>query len=116
MNDELDDFDDLEDLKIIKRTVPTVSSMVHIPLLSEVCLTLTSIVIVLAAAGVAIAALLAKAPIIVILMRTGITIFVVGLIGYFINWLIGRYLVNATIEKFQEELASRSAEDMETEA
>lgn len=105
-----------DDLNFIKRTVPAFSSGVHIPLLSEVCLTITSIVIVLSAGGVALAAVLAKAPVMVILMRAAVTILVVGLIGYFINWLIGRYLINATVEKFREQMAGSSDDELETEA
>ncbi|MHC1782801.1 MAG: hypothetical protein AB9891_08610 [Anaerolineaceae bacterium] len=103
------------DLSIIQRTVPKVASTVHIPLLSEVCLTVTGIVIALSAGGAAIASLLAQAPIRVVLLRTGVTILVVGLLGYLVNWLIGKYLINATLDKFAEELAVMNFEELDTQ-
>jgi hypothetical protein len=104
-----------DDINIIQRTVPTVASTVHIPLISEVCLTVTGIVIALSAGGAAIASLLAQAPVQVVLVRTGVTILVVGLLGYLINWLIGKYLIIATLEKFSEEMAVRTSEDLDTQ-
>ncbi len=105
-----------DDLAIIERAVPRPASTVQIPLLMEVSLIVTGIVIALSAGGAAIASLLARAPMLVVLFRTGITILVVGLFGFFINWLIGRSLIRTTLEKFSEELAARPTEELDTQA
>jgi hypothetical protein len=104
------------DLDIIQRAVPRPASTVQIPLLLEVSLIVTGIVVALSAGGAAIAALLARAPMLVILFRTGITILVVGLFGFLINWLVGRYLIRTTLEKFSEELTARPTEELDTQA
>lgn len=104
------------DLNLIQRTIPAVASSVQIPLLSEVSLTVTGIIIAISAGGAAIAAVLARAPMMIVLFRTGITILVVGLLGYLINWLIGKYLIKSTLEKFSEELESRTSEELDAQA
>lgn len=107
-----------DDLGLLKRTLPDVANTVHIPLLSEACLTLTAVIVVLSAGGAAIASLMARAPMLVVLMRTGVTILVVGLLGFLINWLIAKYLVVSTVEKLEEEMTARASEseDIETQA
>lgn len=109
-------MNDQDDLGLIKKTIPDVASNVRIPLLSEVSMTITAVIVTVSAGAAAIAALLAKAPVLVILVRTGVTILVVGLLGFVLNWLIAKYLVASTVEKFGEEMAGRSSEELETQA
>jgi uncharacterized membrane protein (UPF0182 family) len=104
------------DLDIIQRTVPKTASTVQIPLLMEVSLSVTGIVVALSAGAAALSSIFARAPMMVVLFRTAITVLVVGLIGFLINWLIGKFLIKATLEKFSEELVSRSAEAVDTQA
>lgn len=104
------------DLGIIQRAVPRPASTVQIPLLLEASLTVTGIVVALSAGVAAISSMLARAPMMVVLFRTAITVLIVGLLGFLINWLIGKFLIKATLEKLSEELASRPSEALDTQA
>jgi hypothetical protein len=104
------------DIKSIQNTIPQVSSTVQIPLLSEIVLTITSILVALVGAIVAITSILAQAPVLIVLLRTGVSILVVGLLGYFINWTFGKYLIHSTVEQFMEVIEKKEADEMDTQA
>lgn len=104
------------DLTSMQNTIPRVSSTVQIPLLSEIILTITSILVALMGAIVAIASIVAQAPVLIILLRTGVSILVVGVLGYFVNWLFGKYLIHSTVEQFMEVIEKKASDEMGTQA
>lgn len=69
----------------------------RLPLLVDICLTVSQIVILLVAAATAILSILANVDFLTIILRTGVAIVCIGLPVYVLNYLVGHYYVEATL-------------------
>jgi hypothetical protein len=73
-----------------------------IPISLEFFMTLTRILILAAAIFVAAASIVVKVTWLDVLIRTGVTIFVLGLCGFILNWFIGKHFIEATLAELKE--------------
>lgn len=82
-----------------------------IPIFLEFSLTMTKIVILAATIFVAAASIIIKVSWLDVLIRTGITIFVLGIIGFLLNWFLGKHFIDATLVELKELEQKKSQED-----
>lgn len=73
-----------------------------IPLLLEFLFTLTKIVVISVGIFVILLSILNKSTWVDILVRGGITIFVLGLLGLLINWVAGKMFIQAAYQEMKE--------------
>ena len=84
-----------------------------IPWLQEVSLTWTKILILVVALVVITLSLVAKVAWWVIILRAGVSILVLGILGYLFNWILGKYLVEAKLAELKDKLAEEEAAEAE---
>lgn len=85
------------------------SQTARLPMLVEISLTVSQILILVVACITAFLSIIARADILTIFLRTAVAILSVGLPVFFLNWLIGRYFVEATIIDWQEIISKKEA-------
>jgi hypothetical protein len=73
------------------------SRTARLPLLVEISLTVSQILVFVAAGTTAVLSILAGADVLNIFVRTGVAILGIGIPAFLLNWLIGRYFVEATV-------------------
>ena len=94
------------------KTIEVVTSS-KIPWLQEVSLTWTKILILVVALVVITLSLVAKVAWWVIILRAGVSILVLGILGYLFNWILGKYLVEAKLAELKDKLAEEEAAEAE---
>ena len=94
------------------KTIEVVTSS-KIPWLHEVSLTWTKILILVVALVVITLSLVAKVAWWVIILRAGVSILVLGILGYLFNWILGKYLVEAKLAELKDKLAEEEAAEAE---
>jgi hypothetical protein len=97
------------------------SNTTRLPLLLDICLNISLIFVLLVAITTAILSILAKADVLTVILRTAIAILAVGLPVYVLNYLIGRYFIQATLEaiKMNQEVKAeqeKSSGELEIQA
>jgi hypothetical protein len=99
------------------------SNATRLPLLVDICLHVSQILTLLVAIITAIVSIMARADVLMVILRTATAILAVGIPVYVLNFLIGRYYVNATLEKMeqtllenrQREIQRRETEELQSE-
>jgi hypothetical protein len=84
-----------------------------IPWLQEVFLTATKILVLVVAVAVIAFSIVAKVAWWVIILRAGVSILVLGFLGYLFNWFLGKFLVDAKLAELREKNAAEEAAEME---
>jgi hypothetical protein len=100
------------------------SQSTRLPLLVEVSLTATQILVLVVAALTAILSILARADVITIFVRTAAAILGIGIPALFLNWMLGKYFLQATVEDWKNSIPQKNksdeiqnvSENLETEA
>jgi ABC-type microcin C transport system permease subunit YejB len=93
------------------------SRTARLPLLIEISLTVTQILIFVIAITTAVLSILAHADMLTIFLRTAVAIVVIGIPAFLFNWLLGRYLINATVEEWTNAIPKpESAENPEVQS
>ena len=70
----------------------------RLPLLLDVCLNVTQILILVVAVLTAVLSILARADILTVILRTAVAIIAIGLPGFLLNFLLGKYYVQAPLD------------------
>ena len=87
--------------KSISVTLPgPTSQKSRLPLLVEISLTATPVFIIVVASVTAILSIIAGADVLTIIVRTAAAILGIGIPAFLLNWLVGRYFVEATIDEW----------------
>jgi hypothetical protein len=73
-----------------------------IPLFLEFLFAITRILVIVIAVLVAILSILAKASYLDIVIRVGICIFSLGLVGFIINWIVGKQYIKSAVAELVE--------------
>lgn len=81
--------------------------------LQEVGFTTTKILILLVALAVITLSLVAKVDWWIIILRAGVSILILGFLGYLFNWFLGKYLVEAKLVELKEKLEVEEAAESE---
>jgi len=84
-----------------------------IPWLQEIFFTGTKIFILVLTLIVITLSIVAKVTWWVIILRAGVTILVIGFLAYLLNWILGRYLVDAKLAELKEKNAVDEAAQAE---
>jgi len=84
-----------------------------IPWLQEVTLTGTKILVLVVTLAVITLSIVAKVSWWVIILRAGVSILVLGFLGYLFNWIFGKYLVDAKLVELREKRAAEDAAEAE---
>jgi hypothetical protein len=100
------------------------SPTTRLPLIIEISLTVSQIFVLIVACTTAILSIIARADILTIFIRTAAAILFVGMPVFLLNWLLGRYFVEATISDWQDSISKKEAavalekqsKELETEA
>lgn len=79
----------------------------RLPLLVEISLTITQILILVVACVTAILSIFAGADVLTIFFRTAVAILGIGIPAFMLNWLMGRYFVEATIEDWKNSILKK---------
>ncbi|HEX7557117.1 MAG TPA: hypothetical protein VF338_10870 [Leptolinea sp.] len=79
--------------------------MTRLPLLVEISLIVTQILIVVVAVITAVLSIMAHADTLTVILRTAIAIVGIGLPAYVLNYLFGRFFVEATLDDMKRGLA-----------
>lgn len=87
------------------------SQTARLPLLVEICLTVTQVLIIVTAGATAILSIIARADVLTIILRTAAAILGVGIPAIFLNWMIGRYFVLATVEDWKNAIPKPEEDD-----
>lgn len=75
------------------------SRTTRLPLILDVFLNISQLFVLLVAIATAVLSFMAKVDFITIVIRTAIAILAVGLPAFLLNYLIGKYYVQATLEE-----------------
>jgi hypothetical protein len=73
-----------------------------IPLFLEFLFTITRLVVIVSTVLVAVLSVIAKASLVDVAIRVGITTFSLGLLGTLINWLVGNQYLQSAVEEMKE--------------
>jgi uncharacterized membrane protein (DUF106 family) len=84
-----------------------------IPWLQEVTLTGTKILVLVVTLVVITLSIVAKVAWWVIILRAGVSILVLGILGYLLNWILGKYLVEAKLVELKAKVAAEEAAEAE---
>jgi hypothetical protein len=91
--------------KILTPNLPVPeSNATRLPLIVDVCIHVSQILILVVAMITAVVSILSQAEIPMVILRTAIAILAVGFPLYVFNFLLGRYYVKATLEKMESTL------------
>jgi len=71
--------------------------------LQEVMYFGTKLVIILVTVAVATIAIFVKANWFEVILRSGVTVLVLGFMGWIVNWLFGKFLLEAKFEEMKEQ-------------
>jgi hypothetical protein len=80
--------------------------------LQEISFFITKVIIILVSSLTAIISIVVKANWVDVIIRTSLAIFVLGLLGWLFNWLLGKYLVEAKYKEMKEMMESEISESM----
>jgi hypothetical protein len=83
------------------------SNSARLPLLVDICLQVSQIFVLVVAVATAIVSIMARAEILMVILRTAVALLAVGIPVYVLNFLIGRYYVKATLAKMEETLLEK---------
>lgn len=83
------------------------SNATRLPLLVDICLQVSQILVLVVAVVTAIVSIMARAEILMVILRTAVALLAVGIPVYVLNFLIGRYYVKATLAKMEEALLEK---------
>jgi len=101
----------MDDKVLIPNLPVPESNATRLPLLVDICLQVSQILILVVAIITAILSIVARVDTLTVILRTAIAILAVGIPLYVLNFLIGRYYVKATLEKMEQTLlANRQRE------
>lgn len=102
--------------KEITRGLPGPASQTsRLPLLVDLFLNISLIFVLLVAIITAVASVLARVDVVTVVFRTGIAILCVGIPVYVLNFLFGRYYVQATYAELEASLPKPEVSVDETE-
>jgi hypothetical protein len=91
------------------------SRTTRLPLLVDICLNVSQIIVLIVAVITAILSILANVDALTVILRTAVAIIGVGLPLYTLNYLLGRYYIQATLDEMEttleESITSESKED-----
>jgi hypothetical protein len=91
-------------------TLPgSASRSTRLPILVDICLSVSQIIIFLVAVTTAILSILANADFLTIILRTAVAIVCVGIPVYVLNYLFGRYYVEATVDSMEKAIRATEA-------
>jgi len=74
----------------------------RLPILAEVSMTVARVLTILVTGIVTVLSIFAKASVLAIILRAGVSLLVLGTLTFLINWLVSRYLIQATLEEWKE--------------
>lgn len=80
------------------------SNSSRLPLLVDICIHVSQIIILLVAVATAVISILSQAELAMVILRTAVAILAVGFPLYVLNFLLGRYFVKATLERMESTL------------
>jgi hypothetical protein len=83
------------------------SNSARLPLLVDICLQVSQILVLVVAVATAIISIMAQAEIWMVILRTAVALLAVGMPVYVLNFLIGRYYVKATLAKMEDALLEK---------
>lgn len=75
------------------------SRTTRLPLILDVILNISQLFVLLVAIVTAVLSVMARADIVTVVIRTAVAILAVGLPAFLLNYLIGKYYVQATLEE-----------------
>jgi hydrogenase-4 membrane subunit HyfE len=102
--------------KELSLTLPGPSSQsTRIPLLVEMTFNASQVVIVVVTLATAILSFFAKADVITITFRTIVALIAVGIPVVLLNWMLGRYFINATVEEWKSALNEKKEKASESD-
>jgi hypothetical protein len=78
--------------------------------LQEVSLTATKILVAFVAVIVITLSLIAKVDWWIIILRAGVSILLLGFLGYLLNWFLAKYLIEAKLAELKEKKEAEDAE------
>jgi len=82
-----------------------------VPPLLDISLNVTRLVIVLTTVAVMLYSILAKVSIVDLITRVAVTIIVMGGIGWLFNWMLSKFLIEATLAELKEKAEEEENED-----
>jgi hypothetical protein len=85
------------------------SHTARLPLLVEISLTVTQILVVVVAGATAILSIIAQADLLTIFIRTVTAILGIGIPAFLLNWLMGRFFVEATVNDWMNSIQRNEA-------
>lgn len=91
------------------------SQSARIPLLVEITFTASQVVIVLVTLATAIVSFFAKADVLTITFRTIVALIAVGIPVLLLNWMLGKYFINATVEEWKSALDEKAEKTSESD-
>jgi hypothetical protein len=89
------------------------SSTTRLPLLVDLCLTLSQIFVLLVAIVTAVLSIFARVDALTVILRTAVAILAVGIPVYVLNYLFGRYFVKATLAEMERALPQEKMNDLD---
>jgi ABC-type microcin C transport system permease subunit YejB len=96
--------------KSISVTLPGPSSRTaRLPLLVEISLTVTQILVFVVAVTTAVLSIIARAEILTIFLRTAVAILAVGIPAFLLNWMLGRFFVDTTVEEWKNAIPKKES-------
>ena len=78
--------------------------------LQEIAFTATRLLVLLVALIVITLSLIAKVAWWIIILRAGVSILLLGFLGYVFNWFLGKYLIDAKLAELKEKKEAEDAE------
>lgn len=81
--------------------------------LQEVGFTVTKILVLVVTLLVITLSIVAKVEWWIIILRAGVCVLLLGFLGYLLNWLLGKYLVEAKLAELKEKKEIEDAEEAE---
>jgi hypothetical protein len=85
------------------------SQTAKLPLLVELSLIVSQILVLVVACTTAILSIIARADVLTIFFRTAVAILSVGIPAFLLNWLMGRFFVEATVSDWQDTISKKEA-------
>jgi hypothetical protein len=80
------------------------SNATRLPLLIDICIHISQILVLVVALVTAVVSILSQAEVLMVILRTAIAIIAVGFPLYVLNFLLGRYFVKATLDRMENTL------------
>jgi len=100
----------------LKPNLPVpVSSTTRLPLLVDLCLSVSQIFVLLVAIITAALSIFARVDALTVILRTAVAILAVGIPVYVLNYLFGRYFVKATLAEMERALPQEKPQDQDVD-